>query len=79
MRSVQGIVALLVLLAATRATAFVTLQDGFGNDIYWNKSTIKWYLHPNGSADVPFADAQSALTAAFQAWKGTGCIAKTLS
>jgi hypothetical protein len=50
-----------------------------GGKMVWGGSTIKWYLHPAGSADVPFADCKNALAAAFQAWDSVSCLTKSFS
>ncbi len=71
-------VSLLAIVPAP-ARAYVTLKAGFGYEIKWTKSSIPWYLHPNGSADVTFNELKNAMSAAFATWKATPCFSKSFS
>lgn len=61
------------------AAAFVVLKDYSGNETSWSAGTIKWYLHPNGSADVSFSQLQTAMNGMFQEYKNVSCFSKSFS
>lgn len=73
-----GLLTLFALVSlASPAWAFVTLKGYGGGDIYWNTSSIKWYLHPNGSSDATFDQVQNAIADAFGAWAAPSCFTKS--
>ena len=78
-RRIVLILVALVVLPATSAFAFVTLKDWNGNEIYWQDSSIKWYLHPSGSADVSFDALKDAIEAAFNEWGQVSCFGHSFS
>lgn len=70
--------ALFTVAVIPSAQAFVTLKDWNGNDIYWDDNPITWYIHPNGSDNVPFDDLIAALSAGMNAWDSQSCFTKTI-
>jgi len=74
-----AVAALSILPFVGPAGAYTVITDGSGNNLYWTNSTIKWYLHPSGSADVPFNELKSAMTSAFQSFKNISCFSKSFS
>ncbi|GEM_PF-1425185 len=71
--------ALCTLFLAGQASAYVTLKYWGGADIYWSKSSIPWYMHPNGSDNVPFDLLQGAVKAGMDAWDLQPCLTKTIA
>lgn len=61
------------------AQAFVTLKTWSGSDIYWNKNSIPWYIHPNGSDNVPFEQLKASILAGMAAWDDLGCFSKSIT
>ncbi len=78
-RTQQALLILAVLVCySAPAAAFVTLKNWSG-DIYWNKSTITWYIHPNGSDNVPFQQLVDSISAGMAAWDDLSCFTKAIS
>jgi uncharacterized protein (TIGR03382 family) len=63
----------LFLFAAPQARAYTVLGHK------WSDSTIKWYLHPSGSADVSFSQLEAALKASFSSYQSLSCFPKSFS
>ena len=72
-RRISIAAAMVALLCAAPASGYVIIYDNFQNPMTWNKSTVGWSLAANGSDDVPLAEAQGALQAAFDSWENIGC------